>query len=64
MTHPPCHAAAVTRSLLALFASLGACKGADESARIIDLTASLETLRVDFDAHRGEARFLTLLSPT
>jgi hypothetical protein len=29
-----------------------------------DLTASLDALKADFNAHRGEARFLTLLSPS
>ena len=29
-----------------------------------DLSASLDALKADFNAHRGEARFLTLLSPS
>lgn len=29
-----------------------------------DLTASIDALKADFNAHRGEARFLTLLSPS
>jgi hypothetical protein len=36
----------------------------EQPARIIDLSTSLEELRRDFDAHSGEARFVTLLSPT
>ena len=31
---------------------------------LADLTASLDALRTNFNAHRGEARFLTLLSPS
>ena len=31
---------------------------------LVDLTASLDALRTNFNAHRGEARFLTLLSPS
>jgi hypothetical protein len=31
---------------------------------IIDLGRSLEAIRARFNAHRGEKRFLTLLSPT
>jgi hypothetical protein len=33
-------------------------------AGLTDLTASLESIRADFNAHRGETRFLTLLAPT
>lgn len=29
-----------------------------------DLTASLDALKANFNAHRGEVRFLTLLSPS
>lgn len=31
---------------------------------LVDLTASLDALKTHFNAHRGEARFLTLLSPS
>jgi hypothetical protein len=31
---------------------------------LTDLTASLEAIRADFNAHRSETRFLTLLAPT
>lgn len=31
---------------------------------IVDLSSSLEAIRADFNAHRGENRFLTLLAPT
>jgi hypothetical protein len=34
------------------------------TASLIDLSPSLDALKADFNAHRGEARFLTLLSPT
>jgi hypothetical protein len=40
-----------------------ACK-APPSEPLIDLSSSLQPLREDFNAHSGEARFLTLLSPT
>jgi len=33
-------------------------------APIVDLSTSLEAFRSEFNAHRGEARFLTLLSPS
>lgn len=35
-------------------------------AQLVDLTAasSLGAVRIAFNAHKGEARFLTLLSPT
>ncbi len=29
-----------------------------------ELSTSLESVRAEFNAHKGEARFLTLLSPT
>ena len=31
---------------------------------LVDLSTSIDTLRTSFNAHRGEARFLTLLSPS
>lgn len=31
---------------------------------LVDLDASLEPVRASFNAHRGQARFLTLLAPT
>jgi PBP1b-binding outer membrane lipoprotein LpoB len=31
---------------------------------LVDLTASPDALKTNFNAHRGEARFLTLLSPS
>jgi PBP1b-binding outer membrane lipoprotein LpoB len=33
-------------------------------ATITDLSTSLAAARSEFNAHKGEARFLTLLSPT
>ncbi len=34
------------------------------AAQLGDLSASLDGARAAFNAHKGEARFLTLLSPT
>lgn len=34
------------------------------TASLTDLSTSLAALQADFNAHRGETRFLTLLSPT
>ncbi len=31
---------------------------------LVDLNASPDALKTNFNAHRGEARFLTLLSPS
>jgi hypothetical protein len=42
---------------------LAACH-ASAPAGLVDVSASLEPVKRDFDAHAGEARFLTLLSPT
>ena len=55
----------VTRTLVVLV-MLAACGKAPsgEPAQIIDLSTSVAELRRDFDAHRGEARFVALLSPT
>jgi hypothetical protein len=33
------------------------------SAKLSDLSASLDAMRSEFNAHKGQARFLTLLSP-
>jgi hypothetical protein len=58
----------VTRSLVCLVLLLAACREperfAASPAEIVDLSASFEELRADFDAHRGEPRFLTLLAPS
>ena len=47
-------------------APASAAKPAAAHDRLVDLTASstLAAVRTAFNAHRGEARFLTLLSPT
>lgn len=45
---------------VALVVLLAACK----SASVVDLGSSLEPVQHEFDAHAGEARFVTLLSPT
>ena len=34
------------------------------AVELADLSTSLEAARAAFNAHKGEARFLTLLSPT
>jgi hypothetical protein len=54
----------VPRSLAAF--ALVACSRAPhgEPVKIVDLSPSLDAIRTEFDAHAGEARFLTLLSPT
>lgn len=58
----------VARALVVLVMCVMACGKADPPAgppaQIVDLSASFEELKRDFDAHRGEARFLTLLAPT
>ena len=43
-----------------------ASKASSAHAPLVDLTASstLAAVRMAFNAHKGEARFLTLLSPT
>jgi hypothetical protein len=64
--------AALARSAVALWlAGWAACRdavppaGSDPAgAELVDLDASLEAVRVEFNAHRGENRFLTLLAPT
>ena len=47
-------------------AAATAPKSASAHAQLIDLTTSstLAAARTSFNAHKGEARFLTLLSPT
>jgi hypothetical protein len=55
----------VTRALVVLCVVAGCSRPADPPApEIIDLSASIEPFRREFDAHRGEARFLTLLAPS
>ncbi len=56
-----------------LVVAAGACKSkatsspdasaAATAARLSDLSSSLDPVRTEFNAHRKEARFLTLLSP-
>lgn len=41
----------------------GVSADAAASAKLTDLSASLEAIRAEFNAHKQEARFLTLLSP-
>ena len=48
----------------ALVVGAVACKGKSTSApKLTDLSTSLDTARVAFNAHKQEARFLALLSP-
>lgn len=49
---------------LFVLALAGCSKAPGPAAQIIDLSASPDELRTAFDAHRGEARFVALLSPT
>jgi hypothetical protein len=54
-------------ALLAFALAVVGCKpGSDRSATaaLPDLTTSLDAARTAFNAHKQEARFLTLLSPT
>ncbi len=37
---------------------------APDRGALVDLSTSLDALKTNFNAHRGEARFLTLLSPS
>jgi uncharacterized protein YccT (UPF0319 family) len=55
--------ASVTRAL-AVLALLVGCKPAGSVAQVVDLSTSIDELRRDFDSHRGEMRFVTLLAPT
>jgi hypothetical protein len=47
-------------------AALAACgsQAHDDGAKLPDLSASLDAVRTEFNAHKHEARFLTLLAPT
>ena len=55
-----------TALLIATVLALPACAiERDKSATgLTDLSGSLDAVRAEFNAHRDEARFLTLLSPT
>ena len=37
---------------------------ATNDGKLTDLGGSLDAIRADFNAHKGEKRFLTLLAPT
>jgi len=54
----------VTRWILAVVLAACGSKAAAPEARIIDLSTSTAELQQDFDAHAGEARFVTLIAPT
>jgi hypothetical protein len=59
--------------LTLLVVAAGACKSkataspdasaATAAVKLSDLSGSLDSVRAEFNAHRREARFLTLLSP-
>ena len=57
-------------ALLLLGLAVVACRSESEAkpqsttASLTDLTKSLDAVRTEFNAHKGEARFLALLSPT
>ena len=52
------------RTLIVLALAACSAKETYPEARIIDLSSSVAELRADFDAHKGEPRFVTLISPT
>ena len=57
-------------SRLAWIAALGALAGCrairapPAAPRVVPLDGSLAPLKAEFDAHRGEPRFIALLSPS
>jgi hypothetical protein len=55
---------AVIVLLLALAACNEASSKAPDERALVDLNASTAAARSEFNAHKHEARFLTLLSPT
>ena len=51
----------------AIVGLVAACSSGDKpqpAPALVDLSASLDAFRTEFDAHAQEAHFLTLLSPT
>lgn len=50
----------------AAITTVGACSSShhDDAAKLPDLSTSLDAVRTEFNAHKHEARFLTLLAPT
>lgn len=52
--------------LAAALVTVGACGSShhDDAAKLPDLSTSLDAVRAEFNAHKHEARFLTLLAPT
>jgi hypothetical protein len=51
-----------TAILVVMMTACGSARA--PSTPVIDVGASLDAVRADFDAHAGEARFVALLSPT
>jgi len=54
----------VNRTLIVLAVAACSAKETYPPAQIIDLSSSVAELRADFDAHKAEPRFVTLVSPT
>ena len=52
--------------MTAAVAMLAACSSErhETAAALPDLSGSLDAVRAEFNAHKQEARFLTLLAPT
>jgi hypothetical protein len=50
----------------AALVAVAACSSSahDDAAKLPDLSGSLDGVRAEFNAHKQEARFLTLLAPT
>src|SRR5258708_22188244 len=57
-------AAAVALLIVVIASCRERTAGRLPQSKLVDLSTSLEAARTAFNAHRGEARFLTLLSPT
>jgi hypothetical protein len=57
---------AVVVSVVAAACVLAACSKAPPNppAEIVDLSTSIDAFAREFDSHKGEARFVTILSPT
>jgi hypothetical protein len=60
----------MTKTLLVVAMLVAACnadsntKAQPKATTLPDLTASLDAVRAEFNAHKAEPRFLTLLSAT
>lgn len=56
--------AAICVVLLALTSCGKKSAPAGQEAQIVDLTASIDELKRDFDAHKDVPRFVTLIAPS